>query len=155
MSEFYVAATGAAAALAGLVIVAMSVNVDKVVKFPALVSRAAASIAILIAATVSCLAALVEQAGLWTGLEIIVAGAIALILALVSVRSMLLHRGGATLASALLRTLIAAIPALIFVIAGVLVLFGIDAGPLLAIGTMLAIAVAVVNTWVLLVEIRR
>jgi hypothetical protein len=47
-SEFFVATAGAAAALAGLIIVAMSVNIQTILNIPSMTSRAAATIASLI-----------------------------------------------------------------------------------------------------------
>lgn len=155
MGEFYVASAGAAAALAGLVIVALSVNVDKVINMHGQVTRAGAAIAILIAATVISLAALVEQDPIWTAIEIGVAAIAALLIAFRSIAVMVSGRGDESWSSAFFRTAIPVVPALTFIAAAVLIAFGIEAGPLLAIGTILSIVIGVVTTWVLLVEIRR
>ena len=60
-SEFFVAAAGAAAALAGLIIVAMSVSIDDVVKIPGMTSRAATAIAMLVLVTAVALAGLIPS----------------------------------------------------------------------------------------------
>lgn len=157
MSEFYVAAAGAAAALAGLVIVALSVNVKEVIDIPGMSTRAAAAISLLVAATVISLASLVEQPPFWTGVEIVVSGAVALTFAIISMAKLAKQRADwMALWSALFRTGIAAIPALLFILGGVLVLIGIEGvGAVVALGTILAIVVAVINAWVVLIEIRR
>jgi modulator of FtsH protease len=157
VNEFYVAAAGASAALAGLVIVALSVSVKQVINIPGMSTRSAASISLLVAATVISLASLVEQAPIWTGIEIVAAGIVTLIFAIDSmVRLAKVREEGMALWSALFRTGIAAVPALLFILGGVLVLLGIKGvGGVLALGTILAIVVAVINTWVVLIEIRR
>jgi len=67
-SEFHVAMVGATAALAGLVIVAASVNIDKVVAAGSVTSRLAASIATLVVAIVVSGVALVPALPLqWFG----------------------------------------------------------------------------------------
>lgn len=157
MSEFYVAAAGASAALAGLVIVALSVSVKEVIDIPGMSTRAAASISLLVGATVISLAALVEQAPIWTSLEIMLAGVVTAIFAVASmVRLAKVRPSTMSLWSALFRTGMALLPAVLFILGGVLVLAGIEGvGAVIALGTILAIVVAVINTWVVLIEIRR
>jgi modulator of FtsH protease len=155
-TDFFVATAGASAALAGLVIVALSVSVDRVIAIPGMSSRAAAAIGLLVAATVIALAGLIDQPDAWFGVETIVAGLAALWLAVDSMVRVVRARAGASLTSALLRTGIAVVPALLFAIAGVAVLVGgAAASVILGLGSILAIIVAVIDTWVVLVEIKR
>lgn len=60
-SEFNVAMAGASAALAGLVIVAASVNIDKIIHAGTLTARLGAAIASLVLALVASGAALIPQ----------------------------------------------------------------------------------------------
>ena len=155
-TDFFVATAGASAALAGLVIVALSVSVDRVIAIPGMSSRAAAAIGLLVAATVIALAGLIDQPDAWFGVETIVIGLGALWFAVNSMIRVLGARAGSSVPSALLRTGIAVIPALLFTIAGVLVLIqGSGAAVILGLGAILAIIVAVIDTWVVLVEIKR
>jgi hypothetical protein len=72
-NEFFVATAGAAAALAGLIIVAMSVNIKTILNIPSMTSRAAATIASLILSVVSASAALIPRQALWMlGVQILV-----------------------------------------------------------------------------------
>jgi modulator of FtsH protease len=155
-TDFFVATAGASAALAGLVIVAMSVSVDKVIAIPGMTSRAAAAIGLLVAATVIALAGLIDLPVAWFGVEVVIAGLASTWLALFSVVLVVRNRAGSSLASALFRSGIAIIPAVFFVIAGIVVLAGGTGAPvLIGLGAILAIIVAVVDTWVILVEIKR
>jgi hypothetical protein len=58
-SNFFIAAAGASPALAGLVIVAVSVNINSILKFSHLPARAGAAIGSLILILVASMAALV------------------------------------------------------------------------------------------------
>jgi hypothetical protein len=60
-TDFMITAAGASAALAGLVMVAISVNIEKILSNPQLPSRSASTIATLILALVASLAALIPQ----------------------------------------------------------------------------------------------
>jgi hypothetical protein len=58
-TEFYVAAAGASAALAGLVFVAVSINVDRILKFQGLPDRALATVMLLLSVVVVSLVGLI------------------------------------------------------------------------------------------------
>ena len=160
-SEFFVATAGAAAALAGLIIVAMSVSVDKIIAIPGMTSRAATAIGLLIATTVISLAGLIDQPAWAFGAEGLAFAAAALALAVDSMVRVVRGRGTSSLGAALFKTAIGAVPAILFGVGAVCVLCGgasnsgAGAAIWIGIGALLAIIVAVLNAWVLLVEIKR
>jgi drug/metabolite transporter (DMT)-like permease len=61
-NEFFVAGAGAAAALTGLVFVALSINLTRILALEGLPARAAGALAILTPALILCLLGLVPQA---------------------------------------------------------------------------------------------
>jgi modulator of FtsH protease len=154
---FFTAGAGAAAALAGLIIVAMSVGVDQMITIPGMTSRAAAAIALLIGATVISLAGLLPvQGDVPFGIEVIVLGGVALWFTVDSAVKVIRGRASATVAEAVIKAGIGILPALAFVIGGVLLALGLAAGLWwIAGGIGGAIVVAVINAWVVLVEIKR
>jgi modulator of FtsH protease len=155
-SEFFVAAAGAAAALAGLIIVAMTVSVDRIISIPGMTSRAATAIGLLIATTVISLAGLIEQPAWAFAVEALVAAAGTLALALDSVVRVVRGRGSSSLGAALFKTAIGVVPGLLFGVGAVCILCdGEGAAAWIGVGSLLAIIVAVLNAWVLLVEIKR
>ncbi|MGJ0389697.1 hypothetical protein [Microbacterium sp. CGR1] len=81
-SEFNVAMAGATAALAGLVIVAASVNIGEIVKSRTLTARLLAGIAALLLA-VSALGLVPGIDGLWLGSVTLVAALLAIVSAIV------------------------------------------------------------------------
>lgn len=157
-TDFFIAASGAAAALAGLVIVAMSVNINQILKYSHLPARAGATISTLILILVSSMAGLINQSMAAFGLEILAFGICAWLLQLWSVhRSLVIgmkyrrpwHETGMEIAMGQVQTL----P---FVIAGVLLLRGNPQGlGWMAAGVLAIFIFSVLNAWVLLVEILR
>ena len=154
--EFFVAGAGAGAALAGLIIVAMTVSIDTVITLPGMTSRAATAIGLLVATTVISLAGLIDQPAWAFGVEALVIALAAAALAVDSMIRVVRGRGAFSLAGALFKTVIGVVPAVLFGIGAVCALCGGEsAGVWIGIGSLLAIVVAVLNAWVLLVEIKR
>jgi hypothetical protein len=156
-SEFHVAMVGAAATLAGLVIVAASVNIAAVVKAPSLTSRLAAGITnLVLPLVVSAVGLIPELDAAAFGITAIVAALLASVFQTVAARRIFENRHPDNR----LRTLKAAVgfaaPAA-YVLGGVLLLLtGSSAGLLaFAIGSILAIAAALLVSWVALVEVLR
>ncbi|MWB98751.1 hypothetical protein [Agromyces seonyuensis] len=155
-SEFNVAMAGATAALAGLIIVAMSVNIDRIVKAPAIAARGATAIAALVLAVLVCALGLVpEQPAVVFGLEILVLSLLALAVAVPAARRIVV--AGGPRAWIVPKILIAAAPALLYLAAGVLVVAGAAGAGLAAaaIGCFLAIISGTLFGWVALVELLR
>lgn len=156
-SDFFVATAGAAAALAGLIIVALSVSVDAIIRLPGMTSRAATAIALLVVATLISLAGLIPgQSEAAFGAEALVLGLAALGFSVQSAVQMTRSRGPYSVASALIRGGLGIVPAALFTVGAVLVLTGSTAAlPVLGLGMLSAVAVSVVTAWVVMIEIRR
>ncbi|MCU1477000.1 MAG: hypothetical protein JWQ64_1693, partial [Subtercola sp.] len=77
--DLFVASAGAAAALAGLIIVAMSVNIKQIIAIPSMPSRAGTSIASLVLIVVVSIGALIPVQASWgLGLQTLVFALVAL-----------------------------------------------------------------------------
>jgi hypothetical protein len=155
-SEFHVAMVGATAALAGLVIVAASVNIDKVIAAGSVTSRVAASIATLVVAIIVSGVALVPALPLqWFGATIVLATIPAAGFQF-HAASTLARDGQGPPRGRPLRAAIGFVPILAYLLAGVLCLAGQPSGiGLSAAGTLTAIAVAILMSWIALVEVLR
>ncbi len=151
-ANFFVAAAGAAAALAGLLFVAISVNLGRILQYPGLPLRAAESLGVLLLALLLSLLALVP------GESVRVFGAAVTALALGGwiALTMALARGSRPQRRPLLRVLMNQLPTVMLVIAGVALFSGHPDGLyLLVYALLLAFAAGVLGAWVLLIEILR
>ena len=127
--EFFVATAGAAAALAGLIIVAMTVSVDLIVKIPGMTSRAATAIGLLIGVTVVSLAGLIDQE-LWAfGVEALVTALGVIALAVDSMVRVVRGRTVGSLGAAIFKTAIGIVPGVLLGLGAVTVLAGAPAPP--------------------------
>jgi modulator of FtsH protease len=152
-AAFFTGAVGAAAALVGLLIVAMSVNIKAIVAIPGMPSRAGSAIADLMAVLVTSALALIPRLDpFWFAVIAAIVSAGGLGFAVQS--AVQLYRGGRRGATA--RSAVGLAPMLAALAGAVLLLVGIEAGMLvIALGFAAAFIVAVLNSWVLLVEILR
>ncbi|MGR0321215.1 hypothetical protein [Agromyces sp. ZXT2-3] len=165
-TDFNVAMVGATAALAGLLIVAMSVNIREIMSSRALPARAGASVATLVLALVACAVGLVPgQSAIAYGIELLVATVVAAGFQVAAVRAILVEGYGSPVARTL-RGVVGMLPVAAFALGAVLVLVGAgstdaDASTIavglavVAFGALLAIVVAIVMAWVVLVEVLR
>jgi hypothetical protein len=155
-SDFHVAMVGATAALAGLVIVAASVNIDKVVAAGSVTSRLAASIATLVVAIVVSGVALVPGLPLpWFGALTVVAAIPAAGFQFHAASTLARDRQGPARGRSL-RSAIGFVPILAYLAAGVLCLAGQSSGVgVSAAGTLTTIIVALLMSWIALVEVLR
>jgi modulator of FtsH protease len=157
--NFFLAGAGATAALTGLLFVAISINLERILSFPTLPGRAAETLLVLGSALlVSMLALVPGQEPELLGLEVLGLGLVAVLLPL---RIQLVARRTdpdlrthpAWFWSRLGTVALATVP---FVVAGVSLLAGAGGGLYwLVPGVGFALVVAVANGWVLLIEILR
>jgi len=156
-SEFNVAMVGATAALAGLAIVAASVNIGDIVKAPAITARLAAGIGSLVLAILGSGIGLVpEMSPVAYGWTVLVLALAASVFAFAAARRIYENRAPENRARPLKVALGFVAPAA-YVVGGVLLIAGATASGLLAlaIGCVAAIAAAIVISWVVLVEVLR
>ncbi|MET0725629.1 MAG: hypothetical protein ABWY36_04710 [Leifsonia sp.] len=154
-SEFNVAIAGAGAALAGLIIVAMSVNIREILKTSTIPARAASAIGTLLLGVIAACLALIPGQPLWAlGTEVFVGTVIACGLQVNATRSILgedRHMG-----SPPLKIVVGSIPLVGFLVGSLMLISGLPGGYYaVAAGTLLAIISAVLLSWIALVEILR
>jgi hypothetical protein len=155
-SEFNVAMTGATAALAGLVIVAASVNIGEIVKARMLTARLAAGISGLVLAIIG------SAIGLIPGISAVGYGASVTVLALAAgvfsvdaTRQIYAEHHPQNRAKGAKAALAFVVP-LVYLVAGALLLAGSTTGLImLAVGAIAAIVAALLVSWIVLVEILR
>jgi len=157
-ANFFIAAASASAALAGLVIVAVSVNIARILQFPHLPSRAGVTIARLILILTCCMAALMPQDMRVLGGEIIIMAAICWVMGVRSSRQS--AKAHAEMSrprfEAILEAAGGEVQVLPFLLGAILMLTGRDAGYYaVAAGVISTFVFSTLNAWVLLVEILR
>jgi hypothetical protein len=154
-SDFAVAVAGATAALAGLVFVAVSINLARILEFPHLPGRAAQSLGLLVALLATGVLVLVPgQPDAALAVEV---GATGLLLAAGALAP--LRRGRRAAGPPRSRvgpTVIVLLPAAALVVCGATLVAGSGGGLYwLAAAVVLGLTGATANAWVLLVEINR
>jgi modulator of FtsH protease len=154
--NFFVAEVGAAAALTGLLFVAVSINLKQILSFPKLPARAAETLSLLLLVVAVSSLALAPQTSEALGIEVITcAGLMSLAVLLVQLR----HGPDDPADPAwwfVSRIANIQLPALLFLAGGIAltIRYGYGLYFMLA-GTLTAFLGAVYNAWVLLVEIIR
>jgi modulator of FtsH protease len=157
-TNFFIAAAGASASLAGLVFVALSVNINRILEYPQLPSRAAATIGALMLILICSMATLIPQPALALGIEILAFSICGWVLKAWSAYRAIVEgaRTQRPVREAVTETLLGQIQVLPFIVGGVLLIRGDAAGFYWVAGGALTVFVfSVFNGWVLLVEILR
>jgi hypothetical protein len=156
-AELFLAEAGASAALAGLLFVAISINLTKILEVRGLVGRAGEAIVLLVAVLiVSTLVLVPDQPGVALGTELLVTGLLAWSILVVIHLKAVRGRIGPSRPVLVGRVVMAQVAVLPFLVAGVSLLLEAGGGLYwLVPGVVLCLVVAVLNAWVLLIEILR
>ncbi|HXL99102.1 MAG TPA: hypothetical protein VN932_04160 [Rhizomicrobium sp.] len=157
-ADFFVAELGAAAALTGLVIVGISINIARILAEPGLPGRAAETLVTPAGVMIASTYALVPHQPDWLfGLELVTTGIVMwAIPTRIQIRAIRAGHGQIGPAWGFPRVALALFSSWPFIVCGVLVLQH-AAGALYWIvpGVVVALIATVINAWVLLVEILR
>jgi hypothetical protein len=152
---FFTGAIGASAALTGLLFVAISINLDQILKFPQLPGRAAGTLGTLLASLAASGFALAPGQNIRAlGWEIVSVGMVVAVQALMVT---LRNRGPNQKLTWIIAHLVSLFfPALIFIAGGLSLVLKSGGGLywILA-ATLVVFVVSSINAWVLLVEIKR
>jgi modulator of FtsH protease len=155
-TDLFVASAGASAALAGLVFVAVSINVDRILKLEGVPERARVTVMLLLVVVVVSIIGLIPgQDRVALGAELLGLGLLfAAGIGRLTVES--LPRGPAPRSWIVSRLVVSATGTLPFIVAGASLLAEAGGGLYwVAAGIVFAIAGGVANAWVLLIEILR
>lgn len=157
-TNFFLAASGASAALAGLVMVALSVNVKKIVSYRHLPARAGAAIAMLMLILTSSMASLMNQP-LWAlACEILSFAFWVWAIEVWTARQVIIgHKENQRPRYETIRfVMLGQLQVVPYAVGGLMLLLGHYGGLYwIGAGTMLVFAFSVMESWVLLVEILR
>lgn len=156
-TDFNVAMVGAAAALAGLLIVAMSVNIAAIMSSPELPARAGASIAgLALAIVASAVGLMPEGTTLVYAVAVLVASLGAAAFQVAAIRA-IRRNSRDSRGERIVRGGIGLLAIAAFVIGAVLVVAG-AVGPgltLIGFGAVIAVIASILMAWVVLVEVLR
>jgi hypothetical protein len=155
--NFFTAELGALAALTGLIVVAISINLSRILSIARLPGRAGEALIMLVGALVIASVALVpHQPAALLGAEILGIGVAMIATPLVNHLHHPSSDPGVTPAKKWIRLGVGLVGSLPFVVAGVLLISGSYAGyDWAAAGVIASLVAGVWNAWVLLVEILR
>ena len=155
--DFNVAMVGATSALAGLVIVAASVNITAIIKAATLTARLAAGIAsLLMGLTASAIALWPDLSLPGFGIGVIVVAAFSAIFPVAATARLATNPAAQGSARRAVNIVLAWLPTVAYLVGGSVLLAGFAVGAgIVAAGTLLAIVSAVIVSWVALVEVLR
>jgi hypothetical protein len=157
-ANFFVAEVGASAALTGLLVVAISINLARILAIAQLPGRAAEGLIILVGVfVVSSVGLIPDQSAAAFATEVLLSGLVMLLAPLVIQSRAWKALEGVSPTRQYIRLVVNMAASLPFVVAGVLLLTSGAGEGLhwLAAGIILALVSAVWNAWVLLIEILR
>jgi hypothetical protein len=155
--SFFVAQVGASAALAGLLFVGVSINLAKILAAPRLTARAFQALVVLLEVLViSSLLLVPRQPIALLGGEVLAIGGGVWVMIAIFDASNLRDATGDYRARAALRTFFSQIAALLYIAGGAAILMRGGAGVYWLVPAMLcSFLIAMLDAWVLLIEINR
>ena len=154
-SDLFIATAGAAAALAGLVFVAVSINIARILELAGVPERGLQTVLLLLGAVVVSILGLVPQRPGTFAVEVIVAGSALTALLAATARTTLTGTRG-HLGWIVSRLLTTAPGSVAYLVGGISILTHAGGGlAWIVVGVIGALVGAVLNAWVLLVEILR
>jgi hypothetical protein len=155
--NFFSAELGALATLTGLVVVAISINLSRILAVVSLPSRAGEALIVLVGALVVVSVALVpHQPSMLLGGEFSSIGLVTFIAPATNQIRLWNLLEGVTSGKQYVRLAITSIASLPFVVAGGYLIFGVGgAFYWLALGVIVSLVAGVWNSWILLIEILR
>ncbi|ANG86216.1 hypothetical protein [Microbacterium aurantiacum] len=155
--DFNVAMVGATSALAGLVIVAASVNITAIIKAATLTARLAAGIAsLLMGLTASAIALWPDLSLPGFGIGVIIVAVVSAIFPVAATARLATSPAAQGSARRAVTIVLAWLPTVAYLVGGSVLLAGLAVGAgIVAAGTLLAIVSAVIVSWVALVEVLR
>lgn len=157
-ANFFISAASASAALAGLIFVALSVNIARIVKMPHLPARAAATIGSLILILICSMSTLIPQPLSSLGMEILIFATCGWFMKSWSAYRALADRKYTHRPAyeAIVELVLGQIQMLPFLVGGALLWVAAPAGVYwISAGVIAVFVFSVFNGWVLLVEILR
>ncbi len=156
-SDFFVAVAGAGAALAGLIIVAISVNVRRILDIPGMAERGATTVSSLVLVVIVACAGLMPFQPLAAfGAESAVAAVVTLAIAARSTAVFMRHDTHDSRLGAAAKGGLGLLPGVLVFAGSLLACAGDSAGiGVVAAGILVCVAASSINAWVLLVEILR
>jgi hypothetical protein len=157
-ANFFITSAEVSATLAGLVIVAVSVNLQKILAYRQLPPRASSTVAVLMMVVVIGLAALVPQSSRAFAGEAFIASAITFAILLVCTREIVVaHLKDCRPIMELIAGLPGGHVATLAFMLGAGLLWNASSGSLywIAAGIAVALVFAVLNAWVFLIEVMR
>jgi len=156
-ANFFVAEVGASAALTGLLVVAISINLTRILAIAQLPGRAAEGLIVLVGAFVLSSVALVpDQPSAVFAAEVLAIGLLMLLLPLSIQLPSWKAAEGVSLTKQYIRLIVNVIAGLPVIVAGALLVMGSGAAlHWVAAGIIISLVTAVWNAWVLLIEILR